>query len=637
MKYTNRSADVAPAPEHIRLQMEERYHYALTATEDGIWDWNLEDDTGYLSPRYYEMLGYQPDEFAVDGKVWVSMIHPGDRAQVLKKIVELIQHRKESYRATYRLRLKNGKYRWFRNRAIVVKRNDKGVPVRLVGAQTDITRERERDKDLRSYQKKLKKDVAQQTEKLKATNLQLETILNTSSDSIWVCNGQGIILSINKAAENMLSIKAGDLIGKNIDAFEQKGLFDRSVTRQVLEGRRALSIMQTVPKLKKKLLVTGTPVFDDRGDIALVIVNERDLTYLNELRDKLQEAEKTNHRYREELTGLHLRELEGQDIIAKSKEMRQVLSTAIKLAKTKVSPILITGESGTGKGFVVKFIHSQTHKRDKPFVQINCAAIPEALLETELFGYEKGAFTGAREQGKMGLFEMAKGGTLFLDELGEMSLSVQAKLLKCIEDREIMHIGGLTPIPIDCTVIAATNQNLARRVKQKKFRQDLFFRLNTFTLRLPPLRRRPEDILEMMISFLKKYNADFGLNQSLSPGCLRKIQSLPLLGNVRELKNLIKKAVVMGEESILEELEDDAGITRTLPFCKGGPPEIPNTTLLKDNVIAYERQLIRQALKEHKTTRALARHLGLSQSGIVKKLKVHGLTHLLKNHSKRNK
>ena len=632
---SKKSDPIIPAPPAPSTPKEtaERLHYALTATEEGIWDWNLETDSGYLSPRYFEMLGYRNNEYPGTGQAWSEMIHPEDKTDALGKVVDVIRKKLNTYESTYRMRAKDGSYRWMKSRAIVVRWCDQGIPTRMVGTHMDITEDRVKDQALRRYKHNLEIEVERQTHELRAANRQLETILNTSSDSVWVCNGKGKILAINKAGEDLLNVSAADFIGKNITVFEENGFIDRSVTREVLSTKKPVTIMQNVAHPKKQLLVTGTPVLDDAGDVDLVIVNERDLTHLNRLRDDLQEAHKTTSRFKEELTDLNLAELKDQEIIAKSKEMQQVIATALKLARRKVSPILITGESGTGKGLMVKFIHSKSHGKDQPFVQINCAALPETLLEAELFGYEKGAFTGARDQGKIGLFEMARGGTLFLDELGEMSLPVQAKLLKCLEEKEIMRLGGLTPIKIDCSVICATNLNLSKQVQQRKFRQDLFFRLNTFTLRLPPLRRRPEDIFEMIIFFLKKYNTQYGLNRKISSKCLQQIQTSPLPGNARELKNLLKKAVVMGESDVLEDLVHTRMPTASLHAPRQDAAF--SDFNFKEKMADYEKQLLTQALERHDTTRSLARYLDLSQSSVVRKLKIHGLGKKLKRNARK--
>jgi TyrR family helix-turn-helix protein len=258
-------------------------------------------------------------------------------------------------------------------------------------------------------------------------------------------------------------------------------------------------------------------------------------------------------------------------------------------------------------------------------VQINCAALPENLLEAELFGYERGAFTGAREQGKIGLFELAHGGTLFLDEIGDLPFSVQAKLLKYLDDQEIMRLGGLKPRKIDCTVIAATNRDLEDLTRRRQFRQDLFYRLNTFTIRIPPLRERPEDIFEFVNHSLRNYNRAYRLKRRLSPEALKMLQSYPFPGNVRELKNILKTAVLMSEKEVLDEsilgslglrLESSTGMAST-------PDE---SVSLTEGVSTLERQILEKALAQFKTTREVARQLGISQPTVVRKLKKYSLS-----------
>jgi PAS domain S-box-containing protein len=387
--------------------------------------------------------------------------------------------------------------------------------------------------------------TANKLESYKQLNEKLNAIFASSSDGIWVCDGQGKVININKASEKLNDIKAKDVIGKSIKSIVEEGLIDRSATLEVLATKRQVNIMQYTSKTKKNLLLTGTPVFDEDGDISLVVLNERDMTSLNALQEQLEQTRMVTEKFKDELAALSMLELKRQEIVAESEEMRQLLRVALKLANLEASNILILGESGTGKGLLAKFIHKNSKREKKPFIQINCAALPENLLEAELFGYEKGAFTGAREKGKPGLFELAQEGTLFLDEIGDLSTPVQAKLLKCLDDHEVMHLGGLRPIKINCVIIAATNRDLERLVKQRKFRNDLFYRLNTFNIQIPPLRERHGDIFELAMHYLRKYSKTYKLKRRFTPEAFEALQSYPFPGNVRELKNIIKKAVVL--------------------------------------------------------------------------------------------
>jgi len=464
---------------------------------------------------------------------------------------------------------------------------------------------------------------AKKLESYRCLNRQLETIFKASSDGIWVCNGKGKVIDINEASEKLNGIQAEHIIGRNISELVNHGMFDRSVTLEVLETKRQVSLVQHIKKTNKILLVTGTPAFDESENIFLVVVNERDMTQLNAMQEQLEQSRMVTEKIKNKLAELSVLELKDQEIVAENKNMRQVRHLALKLAHLGASDILILGESGTGKGLLAKFIHKNSNRSKKPFIQINCAALPESLLEAELFGYEKGAFTGARQEGKAGLFELAHEGTLFLDEIGDLPNSLQAKLLKYLDDHEIMRLGGLKSREIDCTIIAATNRDLETLVRQKRFRQDLFYRLNAFTIRIPPLRERPEDIFELVNYYLTKYGNTYRLNRRISPEALKMLQTYPFPGNVRELKNILKKAVVMSEnqcvdESIRQSLSVGANIYSAASIDKrrGG---------LTDQVMRMEKEILQNAMMRCKSTREIALHLKISQSTIVRKLKKYQL------------
>jgi PAS domain S-box-containing protein len=455
-------------------------------------------------------------------------------------------------------------------------------------------------------------------------NQQLKTIFKASHDGIWVCDGHGKVIDINEASEKLNGIHAKHIIGKNVTDLVNGGLFDRSVTLEVLETKRQVSVIQEIKRTKKILLATGTPAFDDEGNIFLVVVNERDMTQLNAIQKQLEQSRMVTEKYKDKLAELSLLELKDQEIVAEDKKMRQVLHLALKLAHLSASDILILGESGTGKGLLAKFIHKNSNRSKKPFIQINCAALPENLLEAELFGYEKGAFTGARQEGKAGLFELAHEGTLFLDEIGDLPHSLQAKLLKYLDDHEIMRLGGLKSKKIDCTIIAATNRDLEGLVQQRRFRRDLFFRLNTFTIRIPALRERTDDIFELVSFYMQKYGKAYRLNRRISPDALKALQAYPFPGNVRELKNILKKAVVMSEhesvdEMINQSLSADAGhcVTPSIHAHQGKG--------MTDQIFDVEKEILQNAMTHCKSTREMARYLKISQPTVVRKLKKHRL------------
>jgi PAS domain S-box-containing protein/TyrR family helix-turn-helix protein len=537
-----------------------------------------------------------------------------------QKIVgtNISEHLKMTARLVHRC-LKTGKPQ--------IGRHIRGKRMKLVA---NITPVRENGKILGAvccFEKMYKfEQTARKLESYQRLNKQFETIFNSSSDGIWVVDGTGKVIAVNQAAEKFSNIKAADVMNKNVIKLVESGIIDQALSPDVLANKRQVNMLQYIEKTGKYILSTGTPAFDENGNVFLVVVNERDMTRLNELLEQLNQTRLVSNKYKDKLTELGMLELKKQEIIAESEEMRQVLRIALKIAQMEASNILIQGESGTGKGLLAKFIHRNSPRHNKPFIQINCATIPENLLEAELFGYEKGAFTGARQSGKAGLFELAHGGTFFLDEIGDIPYVVQAKLLKCLEDHEIMHLGGLKPTKINCTVIVADNKDLATLVKEKKFRADLYYRLNAFSIKIPPLRERPDDTFDLANYFLRKYNETYTSDKQLSYSAIEMLQAYPFHGNVRELKNLVKKAVVLSEERNLDEfIQKSLGYETSEEFRtvanRTAAPSIL-TVKLKET----ESKILKTAFMQCKSTREIAKYLGISQPSVVRKLKKYGIS-----------
>jgi len=454
----------------------------------------------------------------------------------------------------------------------------------------------------------------------------LRTIFNASSDGLWLIDSTGTAIDANPACASIAGIDKEEIIGKNIFETEFKTLpkKNKEYVRQAMKTKKVAR--STDYDGKKNTISTATPVLDEAGNLLWVVGNERDLTELNELKEQLVHAKEISEKYKEELSEQNYRELSDSPIVAESKSMHNTMQMALKLSHMGVSPIMITGESGTGKGFLAKFIHHNNPRGHHPLVQINCAALPETLLEAELFGYEKGAFTGASDKGKIGLIEQAHKGTLFLDEIGDMPIGLQAKLLKYLDDYEVMRLGSVKSKKVDCCVISATNQDLNQLIKQKRFRQDLYFRLNTFEIRIPPLRERPDDVFEMINLFLKKYNREYNLQKRITATGLRLLQSYRWEGNVRELKNFLKRAVVMSMEDTIDSFLEEilAG-----DVCASDSPaeEKPSSPKgLNDEILATERRVLAQALSQYRTAREMAKHLKTSHATIVRKLHKHGLS-----------
>jgi len=413
---------------------------------------------------------------------------------------------------------------------------------RIVGASISL-------KNMVEYEQ-----LAEQLDSYKKQNKLLQAIFNASTDGLWIMDSSGVLVAWNPAAEHITGYRSKEFIGKHFEELEDVGISKEEVRyiKEAIETKRQISTFNIHPRSKKQVLGNATPVLDEDENLLWIVGNEHDLSELNAMREELENAIQVTEKAKAELSGLNLLELRGQEIVAESKAMLHVLQVAVKLAKIDASHILITGESGTGKGFLAKFIHNKSANASQPFIQINCAAVPENLLEAELFGYEKGAFTGAGDKGKAGLIELAHGGTLFLDEIGDMPMRLQAKLLKYLDDHEVMRLGSVKVRKIDCSIVSATNQDLEQMAEQKLFRQDLYFRLNNFQIHIPPLRERKEDIFELVQFYVRKYNRKYKRHKRVSTQGIESMLSFPFPGNVRELQNICKQAVLMSEETLLD-------------------------------------------------------------------------------------
>jgi TyrR family helix-turn-helix protein len=317
---------------------------------------------------------------------------------------------------------------------------------------------------------------------------------------------------------------------------------------------------------------------------------------------------------------------DARDYVFESTPMQELLHTILNVAKFDCN-VLITGETGAGKGIVAELIHKRSDRANKPFVKINCASIPEQLLESELFGYEGGAFTGSNPKGKEGLWETADEGVLFLDEIGEMSLLLQSKLLRALEENEIYRVGGSKPISVDVRILAATNKDLYQMVKEKKFREDLYYRLNVFYINVPPLRERRDDILPLIDLMIHKYGRKFGITKTISQEAKDIMATFTWEGNVRELENFIQKLFIssLGAEITIYDVTKQMAVfhENILPTSAAESPDIIRQRRpLSD---AEERELLTAYKEEYGSTRKIAKALGTSQSSVVRRLKKYDL------------
>lgn len=449
----------------------------------------------------------------------------------------------------------------------------------------------------------------------------LESIFQSSYDGIYVADSEGVGIMVNQAYSRITGVKSDELLGKTMNAVVKEGIVSQSVTVKVLEEKVPKTIIQTVRG--KELLVTGNPVLDENGEIAYVVTNVRDISDLNQTKTQLQKSIKLTEKYLNEIAELkkiEILHMHLDGIVGQSQEIMKVYHLAKKVAKVD-STVLILGESGVGKEVLVKYIHQESDRSNAPLIKVNCAAIPKHLLESELFGYEKGAFTGADSRGKPGLFEQADGGTIFLDEIGDMPKDLQVKLLRVLQEFEITRVGGTKSFKINVRVISATHMNLDTMVEHGNFRKDLYYRLNIVPIKVPPLRERKADIVPLAFYFLNKTNKKNKLNRRFHPEVIHLLQEYQWPGNIRELENLIERLVVTADdEQILPGNLPPHILQRMdrIPSIKGTQQSKGTLKEILDNV---EREVIKEHIAQFKTTRRTARELGISQSALVKKMK----------------
>ncbi len=329
---------------------------------------------------------------------------------------------------------------------------------------------------------------------------------DTSYDGIIIADGKGRIVYMNPASERLEGVKKEDIIGRHAKELKDEGIYEESVTVRVLKDKKEVTITQKIGE--KQLIITGVPIFKN-DKIQWIFINERDITELAQLKRDYEIAKNKAEKYKRELDCLKARNNEEDKLIINSAVMEKLLTILKRVAPTDMT-ILIEGESGVGKDVITRWIHRHSNRSDMPFVKIDCGSLPETLLESELFGYKSGAFTGASKGGKKGLVEIADGGTLFLDEIGEVPLGLQAKLLRLLEEQVYLPVGDVKEKHVDIRIIAATNRNLKEMVDKKLFRKDLYYRLSGVPIKVPPLRQRKDDIFHFIQHFLKKYNEKYG-------------------------------------------------------------------------------------------------------------------------------
>lgn len=438
------------------------------------------------------------------------------------------------------------------------------------------------------------------------------TVFDAVHNDLIITDNKGIVLYANKATEKLYLIPKEDIIGKCVEELEKAKIFTPSITKKVLQEKKKQTLIQET-KIGTKVLVTANPILDENGEIQWVVSYSYDVTELVHLKEYVNKMEEEMKRVRDELLELRHQTYAADGIIASSPLMKQVIVSAEKIADFDVT-VLLTGESGVGKNAVARYIHHHSKRKNGPLVEINCGCIPESLLESELFGYEPGSFSGAHNQGKKGLVEEAEGGTLFLDEISELPLNLQVKLLTLIQEKKFYRVGGTKPRQVNFRLIAATNVDVQQRVKEGKFRPDLFFRLSVVPIHIPPLRERPQDIFVMIMEFQNRFNALYGKEKQFSQQAMEQLVKYDWPGNVRELEHMVERLIltVEGKTIGVKDLPDVVAGSRR--------PTVMEGKTLAEMMDAYEAEIIKDAYAKCKSSTKLAEYLGISQPTAIRKI-----------------
>lgn len=445
-----------------------------------------------------------------------------------------------------------------------------------------------------------------------------EEVVMNFQEEIFVTDNYGKVLFVNPKGAEILGLTPEEMQGSFVHELVEKGIISRSGSLAVLEEEKKVDILQFLSENNKWRLCTGIPVCNYEGSIIMAMCTSKDVTELVETKRELENTVGELRKKDREINNVQEELFAQVNFVAKSPQMKKIKDTIKKIAPLDLT-VLILGDTGVGKEVVARSIHALSPRREGNFIKINCAALPEHLIETELFGYEKGAFTGADKKGKKGKVELADGGTLFLDEIGEVSQDFQAKLLEFLQDMEFYQVGGNKKLKINTRIIAATNCNLHEEIKKGNFRKDLFYRLNLIPITIPQLRERRDDILVLINYFLDLYNRKYEKNVVLSDNVVETLISYDWPGNVRELEHVLERLVVMsefilGNEENLHNLIIEAQDTKEEVYCSTIIP-------YKRAKRKLERELVQKAYHVYGSTYKAAEVLDVSQSTVVRILK----------------
>ena len=457
-------------------------------------------------------------------------------------------------------------------------------------------------------------NIADYLQKCKLLTGQVEALIDSSYDGIFVTDGKGVGIRSNAAYDRITGVSSSIFIGKNMLELEKEGQISESVTLKVLKSRKTETITQRI-RTGKEVLATGNPIFNDKGEVIMVLTNLRDMTDLNRMSHELEQSKEMTFEYKKRFQELQRATL-SDNVVAVSAAMKDVYQMVTRVSGTDAT-VFMHGETGVGKDMIAEEIHQLSERvKTGVMVKINCGAIPETLLESELFGYAPGAFTGAGKKGKPGLFEIADGGTLFLDEIDSMPLVMQSKLLRVLQNFEIRRLGSTISKTVNVRLICASNQEMNELLLKKRFRLDLYYRLNVIPIHIPPLRERPEAIPYLIQAFMKRFNQKHGMKKTMSKNCCGLLSRYHWPGNVRELANVIERLIVLspGDCIMAGELPKEL-----LGKSDGGNGKGSGTSL-REQLKHIEAKIIADTVEKYGNARRAAMHLKVNPSTICRKL-----------------
>lgn len=513
-----------------------------------------------------------------------------------------------------------------------------------VGDQLDLVISKLDSKDDISREELLSalKKAKDQIYKVTTTSINYQIVVDHLDENVMITDSDQTILYVNPSFEHSFNISRHEIVGSPLSALVASGrYFTNPIVSEVIRDKRRIMRLAFLPNNERPSITVGFPIFDQEGKIIYVVATDRSLSSFSDLRDHFNSFVSSLRTINRMDSAVKVYDsakmIAGEDpMIGSSPQMKQIQYLVEKVSDTD-APVLITGESGTGKELVANAIYNSSKRKNKPFIKVNCSSIPATLIESELFGYEKGAFSGASTSGKKGLFEAANEGTILLDEIGDMPLDAQAKLLRVLQNNEVTRVGGTRPIKLNIRVIASTNSNLKAKIQEGTFRKDLYYRLHIIPISIPSLRERADDIPLLCNHFIDMFSAQYHRNFSLTDENLQILNNYSWPGNIRELRNIMEYLVVCCSDfpyvdnSLLKGILDIEDEPEEFTFDNDVPdmPEYPQTDsqdlTLSEAVAKCEKDLLINTMRKVTNMKEASRLLGVDTSTISRKLKQYGL------------